>query len=101
MTRVRRRQLGDPKHVDVARGRAHKGNQQRQPVWVPEKGGSLELAREQVLEYVREAVGEEGILRAREQLPERVDTDRDAELLSGLGVDAFEVASQFNGGRQT
>ena len=60
----------------------------------------LELAKEQVLEYVREAVGEESILQAHEQLPERVDTDRDAELLSGLGVDPFEVASQFNGGRQ-
>ena len=60
----------------------------------------MELAREQVLEFVREATGEEGIARAQEQLPERVDTDRDAQLLSGLGVDPFEIASQFNGGQR-
>jgi hypothetical protein len=58
----------------------------------------LEVAREQVLEFVRGRGGEERIARAEQELPERIDTDRDAELLTGLGVDLLEVLSQFNGG---
>lgn len=57
----------------------------------------MELAREQVLDFVRERAGAEGIARAEAELPDRVDTTRHAELLSGLGLDPSEIASQFNG----
>jgi hypothetical protein len=58
----------------------------------------LEIAREQVLEFVRSRAGDDGLARAEQELPARIDTERDAELLDGLGVDPLEVVSQFNGG---
>ena len=57
----------------------------------------MEIAREQALEFVRSRAGEDGLPRAEQELPAHIDTERDAELLNGLGVDPLEVVSQFNG----
>ncbi len=58
----------------------------------------MEIAREQVLEFVRSRGGQDGLLRVEQELPAHIDNERDAELLNGLGVDPLEVVSQFNGG---
>ena len=63
----------------------------------PRKEVGLELSREHVLDFVRERAGADGVARAEAELPDRVDTTRHAELLSGLGLDPSEIVSQFNG----
>jgi hypothetical protein len=60
----------------------------------------MEIAKQQLLEFVRERAGTDEVARAEEDLPERVDTERDADLLDRFGIDPVEVTSQFNGGRR-
>lgn len=61
-----------------------------------EKRGVVEIPRQQILEFVEG--GPIAIGRAAQELPECVDTDRDAGLLSGLGIDVTAVLGQFDGG---
>jgi hypothetical protein len=60
----------------------------------------MEIAKQQLLEFVREHSGGDEIARAAEDLPERVDTERDGDLLDRFGIDPVEVKSKFNGGRR-
>jgi hypothetical protein len=55
----------------------------------------VEIPKEQVLEFV--GGGSFAFERAHEELPERVDTERDATLLAGLGVDVPALLGQLNG----
>lgn len=58
----------------------------------------MEVSKDQVLEFVRERRGSDEMARAERELPDRVDTEQDARLLSKFGVNPLEVLSQFNGG---
>ena len=55
----------------------------------------MEIPKEQVLEFVEG--GSFAFERAHDELPERVDTERDARLLEGLGVDLPALLGQLNG----
>jgi hypothetical protein len=57
----------------------------------------VEIPKEQILEFV--PGGPTAIGRADEELPDCVDTERDAGLLSGLGIDITQLLGQFDGGR--
>jgi hypothetical protein len=50
-----------------------------------------------VVEQLRARGDAEGAERADRELGEKVDTDADAALLSGLGVDAGQLAEDFDG----
>ena len=58
--------------------------------------GEVEIPKQQILEFVRG--GSDDVGRAAEVLPEWVDVDRDAGLLSDFGVDVPALLGQFNGG---
>jgi hypothetical protein len=58
----------------------------------------MQIPREQVLEFVSKAPGDR-LAAAHEQLPDYVDTDRDARLLDTLGIDPVALRCQFNGNR--
>lgn len=55
----------------------------------------MEIPKEQVLEFVPGGAAE--IARANEELPEMIDTDRDAALLEGHGIPPMTLLGQFNG----
>jgi hypothetical protein len=56
-----------------------------------DEGGSMEVQKTTVLDFIEDR-GDTGRLEeAREILPDTVDTDRDAALLASLGVDADDL----------
>jgi hypothetical protein len=56
-----------------------------------DEGGSMEVQKTTVLDFIEDR-GDTGRLdEAREILPDTVDTDRDAALLARLGVDADDL----------
>ena len=55
----------------------------------------MRIPREQVLEYIEGDT--ERLTQAEHELPENVDTERDADLLSTLGIDPAVLLFQFNG----
>ena len=57
----------------------------------------MNIPKELVVERVR-ARGDAGVTeRAERELPDKVDTDRDAELLRGFDVDPAELVELFGG----
>jgi predicted nicotinamide N-methyase len=56
----------------------------------------MKIPKEQILEFVA-AAGLPAIAEADRELPDIVDTDRDAWLLARFGVDPRVVIGQFNG----
>jgi hypothetical protein len=59
----------------------------------------MEIDKETVLGLLREQGKDEQAERASRELPDRVDTDRDASLLERFGVEPQELLSRFTGGR--
>jgi hypothetical protein len=55
----------------------------------------VQVPKQQVLEFVEG--GSSAFDRANFELPERVDTERDAELLGGLGIDVQALLGLLNG----
>ncbi len=58
----------------------------------------MEIPKEQVLQFLKDRGDSEQAAQAEEELPEQVDTDQDAGLLSKFGIDPQELISQFGGG---
>ena len=56
----------------------------------------MEIPRQQILEFVQG--GSDDVGRAAQELPECVDIERDAGLLSSFGVDVAALLGHFNGG---
>ncbi|MDQ3531555.1 MAG: hypothetical protein M3456_04150 [Actinomycetota bacterium] len=56
----------------------------------------MEIPKQQILEFV--PGGSDQVGRAAELLPECVDIERDARLLSDFGIDVSALLGQFNGG---
>jgi hypothetical protein len=57
----------------------------------------VELSKDQVLEFMREQGSSDQVSQAEQQLPDQVDTERDAGLLSRFGIDPQDLLSKFGG----
>jgi hypothetical protein len=57
----------------------------------------MEIPKEMILERLRGRGDFDAARRAEEELPDKVDTERDAELLGRHGIDAQELVDQFGG----
>ena len=57
----------------------------------------MQVPREMVLQRIRSEADADAARRAEDELPEKVDTDADAELLRRLGVDVASLEDAFRG----
>jgi hypothetical protein len=62
------------------------------------KGAEMEFDKETILSFLREKGESEKADKASQELPDRVDTDRDAGLLGRLGIDPQELLGKLGGG---
>ncbi|MDQ3866078.1 MAG: hypothetical protein M3304_04525 [Actinomycetota bacterium] len=58
----------------------------------------MEIDKQTVLDLLRERGQEDQAREAEQQLPDRVDTDRDAGLLERFGIDPSALLGRFAGG---
>jgi hypothetical protein len=59
----------------------------------------MQIDKNTIIEYLRQRGDDGSAERADQELPEQVDTDRDAGLLERFGLDPAELMSRFAGGR--
>ncbi len=59
----------------------------------------MEIDREAVVGFLRERGEQDKAEQAGRELPERVDTERDGNLLSRFGIDPADLVAKFTGGR--
>jgi hypothetical protein len=59
----------------------------------------MQIDKNTIIEYLRQRGDDSSADRADQELPEQVDTDRDAGLLERFGLDPAELMSRFAGGR--
>lgn len=57
----------------------------------------MEIPKAMLVERIRSKSGHEAARKADAELPDKVDTDSDAELLRKLGVDPGELSDDFRG----
>jgi len=57
----------------------------------------MEIPKEQILQFLQERGSSDQAAQAEEQLPEQVDTDQHADLLSRLGIDPQDLVGRFGG----
>ena len=57
----------------------------------------MEIPKEQVLDLIREQAGGDRASQAEQELPEQVDTERDAGLLEKFGVNPQDLLGKFGG----
>ncbi len=55
------------------------------------------IPKDMIVERIRARGDYDGAERADQQLGEKVDTERDADTLAGLGVDPGELTEDFRG----
>jgi hypothetical protein len=58
----------------------------------------VQIDKSTILELLRERGQQDQASQAEQELPEQVDTDRDAGLLQRFGVDPQELLQRFTGG---
>ena len=58
----------------------------------------MEIPKEQILQFLQERGQTDQAAQAEGELPDQVDTEQDAGLLSKFGIDPQELMSQFGGG---
>jgi hypothetical protein len=58
----------------------------------------VQIDKNTILELLRERGQQDQANQADQELPEQVDTDRDAGLLQRFGVDPQELLQRFTGG---
>ena len=61
------------------------------------EGGALQLPREMIVEHLRARGDFDASERAARELPEKVDTEQEPELLSQFDIDPERVADDFGG----
>ena len=59
----------------------------------------MQIPKQQVLELIKSKAGGGQADQADKELPDQVDTDRDAGLLSKFGVDPKELLGKLSGGK--
>lgn len=57
----------------------------------------MEMPKAMLVERIRSESGHEAARKADAELPDKVDTDTDAELLRKLGVDPGQLGEDFRG----
>jgi hypothetical protein len=57
----------------------------------------MQIPKAMLVERVRSESGSDAAARAEDELPEKVDTESDAELLRSFGLDAQEVEDGLGG----
>jgi hypothetical protein len=62
-----------------------------------ERKRTMELPKDQILQFLKDRGDSDQADRAEKELPDQVDTDRDAGLLSKFGIDPQELISKFGG----
>jgi hypothetical protein len=58
----------------------------------------MEIDKDTVVEFLREQGRDDQAAEADQELPDQVDTDRDAGLLDKFGVDIGALVQRFTGG---
>ena len=58
----------------------------------------MQIPKEQILEFLRSRGEQDKASQAEGELPDQVDTDRDAGLLQKFGIDPGDLVSQLGGG---
>jgi hypothetical protein len=56
---------------------------------------SMEIPKEQILQFLQERGSSDEAAQADQELPETVDTEQDAGLLSKFGIDPQELIGKF------
>jgi hypothetical protein len=64
----------------------------------PKETGIVQLDKNMILDLLRERGQQDQASQAEQQLPDQVDTDRDAGLLQQFGLDPQELLQKFAGG---
>lgn len=59
----------------------------------------MQIDKQTVLDLLRERGQQDQAQQAERELPDQVDTDRDAGLLGRFGIDPSDLLSRFTGGR--
>lgn len=57
----------------------------------------MEIPKDQILELLRSRGDEDKAKQADQELPDKVDSERDSGLLSKFGVDPSELMAKFGG----
>jgi hypothetical protein len=57
----------------------------------------MEIPKDQVLRFLKERGDSQQAAQAEQELPDQVDTDKDASLLSKFGIDPQELISKYGG----
>ena len=57
----------------------------------------MQIPKEQILDFLREQGKGDQVGEADQQLPDQVDTEKDAGLLQKFGIDPAELLSKFGG----
>ena len=58
----------------------------------------MQIDKQTVLDLLREQGQEDKAAQADQELPDQVDTERDASLLQRFGIDPSDLVSRFTGG---
>jgi hypothetical protein len=58
----------------------------------------MEIPKDQILELLRQQGDHEKASQAEQELPDQVDTGRDAGLLSKFGIDVQDLVGKLGGG---
>jgi hypothetical protein len=58
----------------------------------------VQIPKEQILEFLRSRGDQEKAQQADGELPDQVDTDQHADLLSKYGIDVQDLMGKFGGG---
>ncbi len=58
----------------------------------------MEIPKAMLIERIRSRSGHEAAERADTELPDKIDTDTDAELLRKFDLDPDELSDEFGGG---
>ncbi|MGY1754095.1 hypothetical protein [Blastococcus sp. SYSU D01042] len=59
----------------------------------------MNIDKNQILELLRSQGDDTKAQQADQELPDQVDTDKDAGLLSKFGIDPMELVKKFGGGK--
>jgi hypothetical protein len=62
---------------------------------ISEEEFSMEIPKEQILQFLQERGSSDEAAQADQELPETVDTEQDAGLLSKFGIDPQELIGKF------
>jgi hypothetical protein len=58
----------------------------------------MEIPKEQILQFLEERGSSDQVTQAEQELPEQVDPEQDADLLSKFGIDPQDLIARFGGG---